>query len=125
MQALSEVGSLRGHCRDQLLIAGERPAELGGQHGAAAAHQGLDNLRVAQHGLLRDLVARDLAHHQLQRVDASALERGVAEALERWQRVELVDDPVDVDHRSASPIATGMPCSSSVATEARSTRRPT
>jgi hypothetical protein len=123
-QALRQLGGLRAHCRGQLLVAGEGPAELRGQNRPAVAHQPFDDLRVPQHSLLRDLVPRGLAHHELEVADSHTRERRVANTSDRGQGVELVDDPVDVDHRSASPIATGMPCSSSVDTEERSTRKP-
>src|SRR5436190_1925361 len=87
--------------------------------GGPAAHRPFDDLRVPQHRFPGDLLLRDLAHDELEAADPSSLERCVVDSPDGWEGAELVDDPVHVDHLSASPIATGSPCSSSVATDER------
>ena len=90
-------------------------------------HELLDDLGVPEHGLTRDLARRRrfrAADHELDVAQALPLQGSIVQARDSWQLAQLVDKAVDVDH-AAPPAASCRCCSSSVATDDKSTRSPT
>src|SRR5436190_1721059 len=126
LQAPGKLCCLLAHRRRQLAVVTKRVSELGRQDRAAAARELLDHLCVLQHRFAGDLGRRRrrrATEHEFEALERTALERRAVETANRRQLVQAVDDPVEVNH-SASPAASCR-CSSSVATDASSTRRPT
>src|SRR5436190_4358307 len=126
LQAPGKLCCLLAHRRRQLAVVTKRVSELGRQDRAAAARELLDHLCVLQHRFAGDLGRRRrrrATEHEFEALERTALERRAVETANRRQLVQAVDDSIEVNH-SASPAASWR-CSSSVATEASSTRRPT